>query len=153
MKIRAAKIISSLFGTGFLKGGGTFAAGITVIAWYFAAMVINQGRDLIFLLTTVLIIVIGVWTANLVEKDWGEDSHRVVIDESAGMCISLLFLSPNIYSFLAAFLLFRFFDIVKPLYIRRMESLPRGWGVMADDVLAGIYTNLILGIVTRIKLH
>jgi len=45
---------------------------------------------------------------------------------------------------LAALILFRFFDIVKPLFIRKVEALPGGWGVMFDDVLAGVYTNLIL---------
>ena len=47
-------------------------------------------------------------------------------------------------SVFAAFVLFRFFDMVKPLFIRRAESLPSGWGVMADDLLAGIYANIIL---------
>ena len=48
---------------------------------------------------------------------------------------------------ITAFILFRFFDIAKPLFIRRLEKLPRGWGVMADDLLAGIYANLIMQVI------
>ena len=62
----------------------------------------------------------------------------------AGMFISLLFVPVTIPYILVAFVLFRFFDIIKPLFIRRLESLPGGWGVMADDILAGVYTNIII---------
>jgi phosphatidylglycerophosphatase A len=55
-----------------------------------------------------------------------------------------LFVPAQVKYIIAAFILFRFFDIVKPLFIRRLEKLPGGWGVMADDLLAGIYTNIIL---------
>jgi phosphatidylglycerophosphatase A len=63
------------------------------------------------------------------------------------MCISLLFLPVNWKYVLAGLVLFRFFDIRKPLLIRKLEVLPGGWGVMFDDVLAGIYSNLILQVV------
>ncbi|HEY5325619.1 MAG TPA: phosphatidylglycerophosphatase A, partial [Mucilaginibacter sp.] len=92
----------------------------------------------------VLITFIGVWSSSVVEPIWGKDPARVVIDEVAGMCISLLFLPVNIKYVLCALILFRFFDIVKPLYIRKLELLPAGWGIMMDDVLAGFYTNILL---------
>ncbi|MEO6981354.1 MAG: phosphatidylglycerophosphatase A, partial [Mucilaginibacter sp.] len=66
----------------------------------------------------------------------------VVIDEVAGMCISLLFTPVELKYVITALVLFRFFDIVKPLFIRKMEKVPSGWGIMMDDVLAGVYTNL-----------
>jgi phosphatidylglycerophosphatase A len=88
----------------------------------------------------------GIWSANEVEPYWGKDSSRVVIDEAAGICISLLFVPVTPVHVLVALLLFRFFDIVKPLFIRRMEKRPGGWGVMLDDVLAGIYSNILLQI-------
>ncbi len=71
---------------------------------------------------TGVILAAGVWSSGVVERYWGKDSNYVVIDEIAGMSISLLFLPVTIPVVLAAFLLFRFFDIVKPLYIRRTES-------------------------------
>jgi len=68
------------------------------------------------------------------------------------MCISLLFLPVNLKYVLCGLVLFRFFDIVKPLFIRKMEALPSGWGIMFDDILAGIYTNILLQAVVWLKL-
>ena len=85
------------------------------------------------------------------EDKWGKDSPRIVIDEVAGMCLSLLFV-PVRWQYLAiGLLLFRFFDIAKPLYIRKMENLKGGWGVMMDDMLAGLYSNLVLQIIVLFK--
>lgn len=92
----------------------------------------------------------GVFSGDEVEGDWGKDSSRVVIDEVAGMLIAILFLPRNIYVLAGGLLLFRFFDILKPLGIRKMEALKGGTGVMADDVLAGIYSNLVLQLVALI---
>jgi len=86
----------------------------------------------------------GIISGDVVESVWGKDHGRVVIDEVAGMGIALLLIPLKWQYYIIAFILFRFFDIVKPLYIRRLEALPGGWGVMADDVLAGIYGNLVL---------
>lgn len=83
----------------------------------------------------------------MVDAKWGKDNSKVVIDEVAGMCVGLLFLPVQLKYIAASFILFRFFDITKPLFIRRLEKLPLGWGVMADDLLAGIYTNLIMQVI------
>ena len=87
--------------------------------------------------------------ANAVEPIWGEDPSRVVVDEMVGVWIPLLAApAGNLWYALAAFALFRLFDIFKPLGIRKMEYLKGGVGVMMDDILAGIY-SLILLIVAR----
>jgi phosphatidylglycerophosphatase A len=70
----------------------------------------------------------------------------------AGMMITLLFLPMTLKYVLAGLVLFRFFDIAKPLFIRKMELLPKGWGVMADDVLAGIYAHVLLAIIVEFRL-
>jgi phosphatidylglycerophosphatase A len=142
------KITASCFGIGYIKGGGTVAAMVTCFAWWKA--VVSGVTEETMIAATAAIIVIGIWAAYVVEKDWGKDSNRVVIDEAAGMCISLLFIPVSWPWILAALVLFRFFDIVKPLYIRKAESLPGGWGVMADDILAGVYTNLLLQLIVVI---
>jgi phosphatidylglycerophosphatase A len=90
---------------------------------------------------------LGIFSAGKVEAEWGTDSYRVVIDEVVGMGITLLFVPVRWPYLLIGLLLFRFFDIVKPLYIRKMENLDGGWGVMMDDVLAGVYANLLLQLV------
>ena len=129
-------------GIGYFKGGGTYAALLTALVW--TGLYTAGAGSVVAVAATLVVTLLGVWTAEKMEQEWGKDSSRVVIDEAAGMCVSLLALPVSIEWTAAAFVLFRFFDIVKPLYIRRMETLPGGWGVMADDLLAGLYTNLLL---------
>ena len=82
----------------------------------------------------------GVWAASAAERDYGEtDPPAVVIDEVAGMWLTLLWLPVGWVGALAGFLAFRLFDIVKPYPARAAERLPGGWGVMADDLVAGLY--------------
>jgi phosphatidylglycerophosphatase A len=153
---KLALLLSSCFGLGYTpKGGGTLASIACCIAWYFAGV----GHDPYALpfactavLITALILAIGIWSADKMEYKWGKDSYRIVIDEVAGMCFSLLFIPVKWQYVLIGLILFRFFDIAKPLYIRRMEDLKGGWGVMMDDMLAGLYSNLILQAVVLLKL-
>ena len=77
-----------------------------------------------------------------------KDSRRIVIDEFCGFFLAVLFLPPSALYILGAFFLFRFFDILKPFPIRTVEHLFRGGaGIMADDIVAALYTNVILQIV------
>ena len=146
--MKVAKLWASCGGVGKLRGGGTVAALFFILLWYFtAAYRLPLWAQLVFVL---LIFFTGVVVSTRVEKEWGHDSNRVVIDEVSGMSISVLALPYQWYYFLFAFLLFRFFDIVKPLYIRRVENFRGGWGVMLDDVLAGIYSLLTLHLLIRI---
>lgn len=138
------KIISTSLGIGYIgKGAGTYAAIFTCFLWYFFQVGTHE-PPFAPVIITLLLTLIGVISASKVEVLWGKDHNRVVIDEVAGMCITLLFIPIKIKYIIAGLVLFRFFDIVKPLGIRKLEKLPGGWGVMADDVLAGIYANLLL---------
>ena len=92
---------------------------------------------------------IGLVTADALEISWGKDPSRVVIDEMVGMWISLLWIPFRWPYLLAGFVLFRIFDIWKPLGIRRAERWKGGWGVMMDDVLAGVYANAVLQLIVR----
>lgn len=144
---RIHRLVSTCLGIGYIpKGGGTVAAGVCCMAWYFAWRG-GIGHFWLPLLITLGLLFLGVYSAGKVETEWGKDSYRIVIDEAAGMCLTLLFVPVRWPFVLAGLLLFRFFDIVKPLYIRRMENLNGGWGVMMDDVLAGVYANLLLQLV------
>ncbi len=138
------KIISSCFGIGYLKGGGTYAALVYVLLRYLTRA---DGNN-IWMESAVFsgIFLLGMWSSFVVEKEWGKDSSKVVIDEIAGMCVAILFVPVKWPYLLAGFLLFRFFDIVKPFYIMRLEKLPGGWGVMLDDVGAGLYAHLVLSV-------
>ena len=142
------KLIATGLGIGYIrKGGGTVASLVCCVVWYLTQPQASNPMDyLVFrpVLVTILITAVGIWSANVVEEQWGKDSYRVVIDEIAGMCLSLLFVPVNHKSLLAGLFLFRLFDIAKPFGIRKLEKLRGGWGVMLDDLLAGLYTNLLL---------
>jgi len=145
------KLAATVFGIGYLgKGVGTIAAFFACICWYLlwhnGAMVVPA------ILLTVVVTALGIWSGNKVEPIWGKDHNRVVIDEVAGMFVSLLFVPVTLSYIIAGFILFRFFDIFKPLFIRRLEALPGGWGVMADDLLAGVYANIILQIIVWLNI-
>lgn len=143
-----AGMIATAGGIGFLKkGGGTAAAVAFCIVWYcFPMGYVSQALLLVALLAA------GVWSSTKMEAVWEHDSNKIVIDEVAGMMITLAFLPPAIQYIITGCVLFRFFDILKPLGIRRAEQLPRGMGVMADDVLAGIYAQVILRTIVMAKL-
>jgi len=84
------------------------------------------------------------------EKAWGKDPHRVTIDEIAGTLITFFYNPVSILGLIAGFLLWRGFDILKLPFIDRVQRLNGGWGVMLDDVLAGICANIVLRIIILI---
>ena len=140
-------IIASGFGSGFSPfAPGTAGALVAVIIWTVLFYVIPF--NILLVVTSLLIVLFtaaGSWSADKLESEWGKDPSKVVVDEMVGVWIALLAVPVgNVWYILFAFLLFRFFDIFKPLGIRKMEQLEGGIGVMADDILAGIYSFLLL---------
>lgn len=85
---------------------------------------------------------LGVIVSSKAEEYFEHDSPRIVIDEIIGMLIAGFWVDPALLPL--AFLLFRLFDIAKPWLIGKAQSLPSGWGVMVDDILAGIFTRVLL---------
>ena len=140
-------IIASGFGSGFSPfAPGTAGALVAVIIWTVLFYVIPF--NILLVVTSLLIVLFtaaGIWSADKLESEWGKVPAKVVVDEMVGVWIALLAVPVgNVWYILFAFLLFRFFDIFKPLGIRKMEQLEGGIGVMADDILAGIYSYLLL---------
>lgn len=87
----------------------------------------------------------GVLAATIVERRLGRhDPSEVVIDEVAGYLLTMFLIPPGLLTVACGFLLFRIFDIVKPWPAGPAEKLPHGWGIMADDLVCGLYANLIL---------
>lgn len=135
------------FGSGYWPWGpGTAGALLATIIWYVCGMYLSA--SVLFVLTlaaVVLATAIGTWATDELESVWGEDPSRVVIDEMIGVWIPLLACPPESWLYaLLAFLLFRFFDILKPLGIRSLDRRHGGFWVMADDILAGIYSLVII---------
>ena len=146
------KIIATGFGAGYSPiAPGTMGALVGVLFLIPNLFVIAcfNGRyylDPILILLILSFFFIGVKATNELESEWGHDPQRIVIDEMVGLWISMILIPYSTMTLLVAFILFRIFDIWKPLGIRKMEKFKGGWGVMMDDVLAGVYANIVLQI-------
>ena len=140
--MKISKLISSFFYLGFIPPSpGSLASLATVLIWYyFISLPIA-----LFILLVLVLCIIGIYSTKLSLKYFkSDDPKEIVIDEVCGMLISLIGASVNLQNAIIAFVLFRFFDILKPLYIRKLESLHGAYGIMADDILAGVYAMVIL---------
>lgn len=139
-------IIGTGFGAGFWPWGpGTAGAVLATVIWLALSSV--MGQMALIAVTAALIVVftiLGTWATARLEPFWGEDPSRIVADEMVGVWIPLL-LSSEWKTALAALLLFRFFDILKPLGIRKLDERPGAFWVMGDDIAAGIYSAIVLG--------
>ena len=125
---------------------GTFGTAAALLIYY--VLPVPSGSP-IFLSIILVGLVVGIWATGILSTDNNPDPGKVVWDEYVGFWITC-FLLPKTWEWLIlAFFIFRILDILKPWPIRRVESLPKGWGIMLDDVLAGIYGNLCINI-TRI---
>jgi len=102
------------------------------------------------LIMTVILLFLGFLFCGEAEKIFKQkDSRHIVIDEVAGMLLSLLFIPADTKIIILAFFLFRLFDTLKPYPAWSLQKLPSGAGVMSDDIVAGIYTNLVLQLILR----
>jgi phosphatidylglycerophosphatase A len=99
-----------------------------------------------FWLFPLLVIIPAVLITGEAEKLMQRDDKRIVLDEFVGFFFAVLFLPKTIAIAVAAFLLFRLFDIIKPPPIDTIQRWKRGWGIVFDDVMAGIYANLLIQI-------
>ncbi|MCK9218465.1 MAG: phosphatidylglycerophosphatase A [Bacteroidales bacterium] len=141
------KWIVSGFGLGLIPlAPGTMGAIGALVPAILIRQYCPQSSFLLILLILVFT-VLGIIGTNKMIPRWGEDPSKVVVDEMVGMWVALLWTPSGWLSVILAFILFRMFDIAKPLGIRSSEKLPGGWGVMVDDVLAGIYSNIFIQIV------
>ena len=142
------QLIATGCGVGFFPyGPGTMGAFFAIVVWYLLSLLVSMPSLIgITLALVVLFTFLGAWSATVSERYWGEDPSRVVIDEVVGQWIVLLAIPTNfqLWHVIVALALFRFFDIVKPLGVRKMEHFKGGWGFMADDILAGVYGFIVL---------
>jgi len=136
-----SKYIATLGFIGYLPvAPGTFGS-----AAGFFLLLFLQPDDTSLLVAALTVLITGTYTAHQAEKLLGKDSGHIVIDELCGYFISALFIPKSMSYLLAAFFLFRFFDILKPPPVNHVErAVSGGAGVMLDDVLAGIYANICL---------
>ncbi len=148
------KVIAAGFGSGYSPLAPGTAGSIVgaLILWILYSLVpeyFSGGwKGTPYLLILILLAFgLGVWSANALSQEWGKDPQKVVIDEIAGMWVSMLVVPVSLLSLTLAFILFRIFDIWKPLGIRKAEALSGGWGIMMDDVVAGLYACIVVHLI------
>ena len=138
-----AKIIATVFGIGFAPLAPGTVASAAVVLLYKAALHRWPVAAQIALVAAVA--AVGVWASARAAAAFGrEDPRTVVVDEVAGQMAALVLCPPDWATLLIGFALFRAFDILKPFPIRRIERLPGGWGIVADDLAAGLLSFLLL---------
>ena len=138
--MKLCEIIATFFYIGKLPiAPGTYASLLTAILYF----IINP-LPFIQLIVIVILLILGIISSNKISiKLQKHDPSEIVIDEVTGMAISLLMLPHDIYIYIIAFILFRIFDIFKPSFIYRVQNLYGGVGIMADDILSGLFTLIM----------
>ena len=150
-----ASLVATFFGVGRLKPGpGTWGSLATVVTWGVLSHFLPGGW---FVPTNILLaclaVAVGIPAATRVARaSQAKDPQFVVIDETAGQLITLIGAPLSWKSFLAGFILFRVFDIVKPPPVRQLERLPEGTGIVVDDVAAGLYGLAVMQILLHFGL-
>ena len=147
---RVALAIATGLGIGFAPIAPATVASVVVALLLIPA--VGHVTTLQWGLATLALFPVAVWASGEAEKTLGTDAKPIVIDEVMGMLVGGLGVamgSRPLVALLLLFLFFRVFDIAKPLGIDRSQRLPGGWGVVIDDVLAGLLTNVVLRVAVR----
>ena len=139
---------SSAFGAGYIKyAPGTFGSLVGILLW---AFFIPQNFEIHFA-AVVLMFFASVFFSSLAENIYGKkDDQRVVIDEVAGVWLSVAFLPKTVLFLALGFILFRIFDVSKPFFIKKLQKIKGGLGITIDDIAAGIAANIILQVLNVI---
>jgi phosphatidylglycerophosphatase A len=127
---------------------GTVGSAVGLLVF---AAVRSTGSTGVELAAIAAIFALGVWSGSVAERHFGSvDPAPVIVDEVIGMLITLAMIPVTVQGAVAGFLLFRAFDVIKPWPANRMERLPGGWGVMADDAMAAVYGHVALRLLVAV---
>lgn len=138
---RIAKVIATVAYAGYAPvAPGTVGSAVAAVVYW----ALPELHPITGVPVCLFLLVVGVWASSRAEHVYGRDASRIVIDEFTGFFIAVLLLPKTLAIIILGFFIFRFFDIFKPFPIRHAEKIKGGVGVMGDDVLAGICTNILL---------
>ena len=145
--IRLGLAVATSLGVGYVPvASGTFGSAAGLVLWAVLPSILVVQATAI-----VVLFVVGSWSGSVAERHFGRtDPGEVVVDEVMGMLLTLFLTGVGWTGAVAGFFLFRIFDIVKPFPARRLEHLPGGIGVMADDAMAAIYANITLQVMMAV---
>jgi phosphatidylglycerophosphatase A len=128
---------------------GTFAA--LVAYWLLDVSVFDGEGDSVWFFALIgVVTMVGIWATDYIDNEGDHDPKRGVIDEWVGVWVTVLFLPVTWPWMIAGFFMFRALDILKPLGVRKIEDWPGGWGIMFDDIAAGVIGAVILNAVRLI---
>lgn len=146
---RIAAIVASAGGAGYLPiAPGTWGTAVGCLLIYvLGRFQLISYEPWIILSAGVVLSIVSHYLISYLPETWEHDDGKIVIDEVIGMLITMIFVPITLLNLFLGFVLFRIFDIWKPLGIRKFDDLQTDWGVIADDVLAGIYANVTLQVV------
>lgn len=145
MKINA---LERTLGSGFFTGYIPFASGTFGSLFALGIYLIPGFENPTILLTLIsLFSIIGIYVGSKFEEVYGKDPAQCTIDEFVGMWITLLFVPKYILYIVFAFVIWRILDIVKPFPVNILEKIKGGWGIMLDDIMAGLYSLILVHII------
>lgn len=146
MTDRIIKLISTIFYLGYLPIPGTVGS-FAALLIYFLIRINNS----VYLIVLSVFLILGFLFCGKAEKVFNQkDSRKIIIDEVCGMLLALFLLPAKLPIIVIAFFLFRALDTIKPPPINKLQELPGSLGIMIDDILAGIYTNLMIQLALRL---
>ncbi len=145
--------ITRIIGSGFFTGYAPAATGTvgSIVALLFF-LIPNFSSFYSIIPSTIILFIIGGFAADKMEKVYGQDPGVVTVDEFVGMWLSMWFIPVTYLNIGLAFIIFRILDILKPYPAGEFDKRSGGWNIMLDDVIAGLYTNVILQVAFRIAL-
>jgi phosphatidylglycerophosphatase A len=145
-----SKIISTFFGVGYFPvAPGTLTSLLIVLAYKYYLYKLSWP---LYFSILFLLFLIGVYTSSKFASDLSKkDPRKIVIDEAYGQLLVLFRMSDAWFPVLSCFILFRVFDIAKPYPIKKVETLPSGWGIMMDDIVAAIYAGVMVNLYLLFK--
>ncbi|MGC9362066.1 MAG: phosphatidylglycerophosphatase A family protein [Candidatus Syntrophosphaera sp.] len=151
-RLNAYTFFASVLGLGFIPLApgtlGTLLAGAVYIL--LPGPLLSGSGWFFYGIGLILLTAVAVFLSTKAEKKLGHDAPQIVIDEVCGYFLAVLLLPRTLMMAIYAFVLFRAFDIAKPYPVNSLQKLPKGWGVVADDLMAGLYANILLQIMIRI---
>jgi len=147
----AVSPLIKIFASALFSGYAPFASGtVGTLVGILIYLIPSFSQTAILLPACAFVFVLGSLAAGTMERAYGHDPSIVTIDEVLGIWVSLLFLPKSYVIIAAAFFFFRLFDVLKPWPANVFDKRHGGWNIMLDDVVAGIYTNVVLQIAFRV---
>lgn len=152
--LRLKLAVGTLFGAGLFPVAPGTVGSLLTLPLIYAAVLLSPGVGLLLLLVTTILL--SLWSASAAVEKYGEDPAQFVMDESAGQTLTFVSavwihnITESLSLLLIGFLLFRLFDILKPLGINRVQNAHGSLGILADDLLAGLYALLVLEFLIRV---